>query len=191
MAKHKRHYDEGGDVSDDFDSETGAKYSSQAEDIEPSTPAPKAAAKSAVVTKEQLAASGYDNLRDYLNAQKGLKRRDGSAPAKSGPSSYSEMLRNAPAGTSDTAMKALKSNAANESNRLADAERGVSRGRKSAAEAPKMTRSAPRKPYSPEPMGTSFPGSRFSKGGMASPSKRADGIARKGLTKCACGGGRM
>jgi hypothetical protein len=29
------------------------------------------------------------------------------------------------------------------------------------------------------------------KGGMASVHKRADGIARKGHTKCACGGGTM
>ena len=32
------------------------------------------------VTKEQLAKSGYDNLRDYLNAQQGLTRRGESAP---------------------------------------------------------------------------------------------------------------
>lgn len=31
--------------------------------------------KSNIVTKEQLKASGYSNLRDYLNAQKGLTRR--------------------------------------------------------------------------------------------------------------------
>lgn len=31
--------------------------------------------KSGVVTKEQLAKSGYDNLRDYMNAQQGLTRR--------------------------------------------------------------------------------------------------------------------
>ena len=32
-------------------------------------------AKTATVTKKQLAESGFDNLRDYLNAQKGLTRR--------------------------------------------------------------------------------------------------------------------
>jgi hypothetical protein len=31
--------------------------------------------KPAVVTKEELAKSGYDNLRDYLNAKQGLTRR--------------------------------------------------------------------------------------------------------------------
>jgi hypothetical protein len=38
------------------------------------------AAKSKIVTKEQLAKSGFDNLRDYKNAEKGLKRRDGKPP---------------------------------------------------------------------------------------------------------------
>jgi hypothetical protein len=34
-----------------------------------------AKAKPAIVTKEQLKASGFDNLRDYLNDKRGLKRR--------------------------------------------------------------------------------------------------------------------
>jgi hypothetical protein len=29
-----------------------------------------------IVTKEELAKSGFDNLRDFLNAERGLKRRD-------------------------------------------------------------------------------------------------------------------
>ena len=40
----------------------------------------KAAAKAPIVSKKQLADSGYDNLRDYLNAQKGLTRRGESTP---------------------------------------------------------------------------------------------------------------
>ena len=38
--------------------------------------------KPAMVTKEQLEKSGFTNLRDYMNAQKGLKRRDGKAPER-------------------------------------------------------------------------------------------------------------
>ena len=38
------------------------------------------APKPAVVTKEELAKSGYDNLRDYLNAKQGLKRRKEKNP---------------------------------------------------------------------------------------------------------------
>jgi hypothetical protein len=36
--------------------------------------------KPAVVTKEELAKSGYDNLRDYLNAKQGLTRRKEKTP---------------------------------------------------------------------------------------------------------------
>jgi hypothetical protein len=43
--------------------------------------APAAKAKSGIVTKEELAKSGL-SLRDYMNKQKGLTRRDGKAPAK-------------------------------------------------------------------------------------------------------------
>jgi hypothetical protein len=46
----------------------------------PTRPGQGAKPKSGIVTKEQLAKSGFDNLRDYMNAQKGLKRRDGAAP---------------------------------------------------------------------------------------------------------------
>lgn len=40
--------------------------------------------KPGIVTKEQLAKSGYDNLRDYMNAQQGLTRRKDAA-AKAEP----------------------------------------------------------------------------------------------------------
>lgn len=40
----------------------------------------KAPAKAPIVTKEQMQKAGFDNLRDYMNAQKGLTRR--GAPAK-------------------------------------------------------------------------------------------------------------
>ena len=41
---------------------------------------PKAASKPRVVSKKELEASGYDNLRDYLNAQRGLTRRKEKDP---------------------------------------------------------------------------------------------------------------
>lgn len=47
----------------------------------------KTATKEPVITKEQMKKAGFDNLRDYMNAQKGLTRRGESKPAKSsGPS---------------------------------------------------------------------------------------------------------
>jgi hypothetical protein len=61
-----------------YDAEQGAKA--------PAAAAKKAPAKKApIVTKEQLAKSGFTNLRDYLNDKKGLKRRDGKAPEKKAP----------------------------------------------------------------------------------------------------------
>jgi hypothetical protein len=42
----------------------------------------KAASKPAIVTEEQLKASRFDNLRDYLNDQQGLTRRGESSPRK-------------------------------------------------------------------------------------------------------------
>ena len=41
-------------------------------------------AKSGKVTKAQLEASGYDNLRDYMNAQQGLSRKSESYSGKGG-----------------------------------------------------------------------------------------------------------
>ena len=49
---------------------------------EPAKAAAKKPAKAPIVTKEQLKASGFDNLRDYLNAQRGLTRRGESSPRK-------------------------------------------------------------------------------------------------------------
>ena len=60
----------------------GPLKSQAAAPMEDKKPA-KAASKPAIVTKEQLKASGFDNLRDYLNAQRGLTRRGGAAATKS------------------------------------------------------------------------------------------------------------
>ena len=87
MKKTKR-YAEGDEVDGNF-YEAGSGSESDYKDDQTSetpTPSAKAAApKRAIVTKEQLAASPYDNLRDYLNAQQNLKRRDGSASSKPAP----------------------------------------------------------------------------------------------------------
>ena len=67
----RKRYDEGGDVME------AANASEESQDIARSMgagpkneEAPKAS-KPRVVTKEELAKSGYDNLRDYLNAKQG------------------------------------------------------------------------------------------------------------------------
>ena len=38
--------------------------------------------KERIVTKEELKKSGFTNLRDFLNAERGLTRRDGKAPSR-------------------------------------------------------------------------------------------------------------
>lgn len=52
----------------------------------PSAPVAPTRPKPPVVTKEQMQKAGYDNLRDYLNAQQGLRRR--GTPAKTEELSY-------------------------------------------------------------------------------------------------------
>jgi hypothetical protein len=72
-------------VKDDADFAEADRVSSTARSVagKPAEkPAPSAKPKSGIVTKEQLAKSGFDNLRDYMNAEKGLKRRDGSKTEK-------------------------------------------------------------------------------------------------------------
>jgi hypothetical protein len=59
----------------------GPLKSQAAAPMEDKKPA-KAASKPAIVTKEQLKASGFDNLRDYLNDQRRLTRRGESSPRK-------------------------------------------------------------------------------------------------------------
>ena len=41
-----------------------------------------ATSKAPIVTKEQMKKAGFDNLRDYLNAQRGLTRRGSFGPSK-------------------------------------------------------------------------------------------------------------
>ena len=65
----------------------------------------KTATKSPVVTKEQMKKAGFDNLRDYMNAQKGLTRRGEAAkpvakPTKPESPSMSSFAPDARAGRS-------------------------------------------------------------------------------------------
>ena len=79
---------------DDVDPFSAVRTPSGEISREATKPAAPAKAKPAIVTKEQLKASGFDNLRDYLNAQRGLTRRGestarqpaASAPISRGPS---------------------------------------------------------------------------------------------------------
>jgi hypothetical protein len=59
----------------------------------------KAASNPAIVTIEQLKASRFDNLRDYLNDQRGLTRRGESSPRK--PAADKAVSRGPYRGTQD------------------------------------------------------------------------------------------
>lgn len=85
MAKKMRKFEEGGDVdpleeaNQRFEAEEATKPKAEAKS-EPEAAAPKPKAK--VVTKEELAKSGL-SLRDYMNKQQGLTRRE-SPPSRDG-----------------------------------------------------------------------------------------------------------
>ena len=82
-TKKVKRYDEGGEI-DGPDTETSPVYrgSVQGEDLPPMDDEPvKAKPKAKVVTKEELAKSGL-SLRDYMNKQQGLTRRDGTKPSR-------------------------------------------------------------------------------------------------------------
>ena len=70
----------------------------------------KSAAKAPIVTKEQMAKAGFDNLRDYMNAQKGLTRRQ--EPPKPAPAQSAKpakpMGRTAMGKTAEQEMAAIE-----------------------------------------------------------------------------------
>jgi hypothetical protein len=122
------------------------------------------APKPAVVTKEELAKSGYDNLRDYLNAKQGLTRRKEKDPtAGDSPDKAAQQAADAIDATRD--MRAPRYTPP--------------------GSAPKQTTQKPKpKVFMPSKPDNSFPGSKFAKGGsVSSASSRADGCATKGKTK--------
>jgi hypothetical protein len=157
--------------------------------------------KSGVVTKEELAKSGL-SLRDYMNKQKGLTRRDGKAPAKapskaqSAESTKADFLasqrkrsdtirdltraeREAPAGTSALAKQKIaeaKKKVLDEYAYAgkADEMKGYVPRQTPGARAPKQT-TGRAKPYMP-----AEPDMSFKKGG----SVRGAGIAQRGVRKC-------
>jgi hypothetical protein len=111
--------------------------------------------KPKIVTKEQMKAAGFDNLRDYLNDKQGLKRRGEPASTTSSSNPIDSEKGNSRGQKAPMAM------------------------------AVKTTMGQGKKPYDPGSVDNSFTGSKFAKGGMArsSASKRADGCATKGFTK--------
>jgi hypothetical protein len=145
-----------------------------------------AKAKPAVVTKEQLAKSGFDNLRDYMNAEKGLKRRNGAAattakdkPANQAPATPVNRARYTP---EDSTPRQYMSpsymrNLMREDMEKARAE--IQPQRREEQKVSQRNKAEPNKYTRPNE-------ASMKKGGRvtaSSASKRADGIAQRGKTR--------
>ena len=121
--------------------------------------------KNRVVTKEELKASGFDNLRDYLNDRRGLKRRvkkDSEGKTASGMSREARGVRDDSMSDKDRLRAQLDS--AKESSQ-AGRYGTMKRGGVVKSSAPKLGKVKTAKPS------------------MGGASKRADGIAKKGKTR--------
>ena len=168
--------------------------------------------KKSVVTKEEMQRAGFDNLRDYLNAQRGLTRR-GEKPVESKPSgretAEENLSKRRPTDLASSKARHEGMKVAGErSQRESDAEKAresrlgssilardrlgnepdayiVNRRRRAAEEAAKET-PTPSRTFGAGAMSAKGLGgmSGFAKGGkVGSASKRADGIAQRGKTR--------
>jgi hypothetical protein len=131
----------------------------------PAKAAAKKPAEAPIVTQEQLKASGFDNLRDYLNDRRGLKRRvkkDSEGKTASGMSREARGVRDDSMSDKDRLRAQLDS--AKESSQ-AGRYGTMKRGGVVKSSSPKMGKVKTAKPS------------------MGGASKRADGIAKKGKTR--------
>jgi hypothetical protein len=170
-----KRYAEGEEVEMDFGGSSGTgEYAPEPE--KKAKPAPR------VVTKEELEKSGYTNLRDFLNAERGLKRRDDSAPErKSAPKAVEkseEKMESAPrfgrAGQSSGARAAKEPD--QEKMDMASLKRIKQREEMMNSPLARVFKSIRARGESGAP--------GYAGGGkVSSASKRADGIAQKGKTR--------
>ena len=131
--------------------------------------------KGRIVTKEEMQKAGFDNLRDFLNAERGLKRKDGSAPSKAEPSKAkaTESSKSA-TDTGDESTRLMKRTGVSDKN-LMTGETTV-RGYGERID-PRFTKGLTYGRRAEMRAG-------MKKGGMvSSASKRADGCATKGKTR--------
>jgi len=139
------------------------------------------AAKSKMVTKEELAKSGL-SLRDYMNKQQGLSRR-GESTSKSAPDTGDEAARLA----ARMPKPQLKYQSLQDRENEAEAKRRAEGRTFYGTNKMKMSEREERKPLplkstKSETGYTGMGSLKFAKGGSAA-SKRADGIAMRGHTK--------
>ena len=121
--------------------------------------------KAPIVTKEQMKKAGFDNLRDYLNAQRGLTRR-GSKQAAPAKPTFSKVDPDLGKGPSSEQIEDLERRAA-----ISNAFRG-----------PKLDFSV-KNEVDPRVLRSMQRAGGMKSGGKVSASKRADGCAQRGKTK--------
>jgi len=174
----RKYYDEGGDVLEALNA------SEEAQDIAKSIGAgpkmeemPKASSKSRTVSKKELEESGM-SLRDYLNRERGLKRRDSIDQIGMPKGDQMGMPKGDQMGMPSKSKK-------QESMDMEELMKNYKPRYTPPGSAPKQTTQKPKpKVLMPERPDNSFPGSKFKSGGsVSSASRRADGIATKGKTK--------
>ena len=142
------------DMYQDYGIKAGRGSAGTSETVKPT------ASKPAIVTKEELEKSGL-SLRDYMNKQKGLTRRDGSTPT--------------PAAKPAAPAKNTSSSSAPDTGDEAD--RMASRFKK-----PPLRQETQRERAEAYNRKRGIPGYK-SGGSVSSASRRADGIATKGKTR--------
>jgi hypothetical protein len=149
------------------------------------------AAKAPIVTKEQMKKAGFDNLRDYLNAQRGLTRRGATAQPKMGMGPSGQDI--------DRMEAALKASNVRDERRAYEQDKDAAAASKRAAAAAKE-RESYMKEQARKKEDTQTGSQRLARkaeafrtrmreqatgmksGGMVA-SKRADGIAQRGKTR--------
>jgi hypothetical protein len=149
------------------------------------------AAKAPIVTKEQMKKAGFDNLRDYLNAQRGLTRRGAPAQPKMGMGPSGQDI--------DRMESALKTSNVRDERRAYEQDKDASAAAKRAAAAAKE-RESYMKEQARKKEDTQTGSQRLArkaeafrtrmreqatgmKSGGKVASKRADGIAQRGKTR--------
>ena len=154
------------------------------------------ATKPNIVTKEQLAKSGFTNLRDYMNALQGLTRRGGGAPERATSAAKevkADIKDQVKANKAESVMRQKPSAVTAESYDPDKINFGATKVAPKKEDEPKKSsslgmsqRSRPyadsfKKPAKREPLPTASD-QAYKKGGMTA-SKRADGIAVRGKTR--------
>jgi len=133
-----------------------------------------------IVSKAELDKSGM-SLRDFLNAERGLKRR-GSAEAKAPVSEERSSTVDGPATATAKEVAALRSSSGKSSS---DSSREVTAKELAESTTPASDRKMPARIRAASTSDTSefMPGGMKKGGKVSSASSRADGIASKGKTK--------